>query len=177
MLYLWGGFANFVYSYYGITKGVKQDVARHVVHLCSTNRLQDLCFNNGRIYIKLGQHIGQLVCLLKVSKLWQNFNVLLVHCVTKRSYYTLWEVDEEVSEDVMVKMVTTLLFLKIYQHVCHCYHYFLEVHLFVSNLSIFLVDLMQENIYIYIFEVGRWKLCIRSCNGCNGKRIIIFEKS
>lgn len=33
----------------------------HEVHTRSARRLQDLCFKNGGIYIKLGQHIGQLV--------------------------------------------------------------------------------------------------------------------
>ncbi len=70
VLYLYGGLANYVYSLYGIPKGVEQNVTRHEVQLCFTNRLQDLCFKNGGIYIKLGQHIGQLVCLLKVTKLW-----------------------------------------------------------------------------------------------------------
>jgi hypothetical protein len=34
-LYLWGGLADYVYSLYGIPKGVKQDVARHEVHFLS----------------------------------------------------------------------------------------------------------------------------------------------
>ncbi len=33
--YLWGGFANYVYSLYGILEGAKQDVARHEVHFLS----------------------------------------------------------------------------------------------------------------------------------------------
>jgi aarF domain-containing kinase len=57
---LWGGLADYVYSLYGIPEGAERDVARHEVHLRSANRLQDLCFKNGGIYIKLGQHIGQL---------------------------------------------------------------------------------------------------------------------
>ncbi|KAH8931541.1 hypothetical protein BDL97_19G027700 [Sphagnum fallax] len=52
--------ADYVYSLYGIPEGAERDVARHEVHLRSANRLQDLCFKNGGIYIKLGQHIGQL---------------------------------------------------------------------------------------------------------------------
>ncbi len=139
VLYLWGGLADYVYSLYGILEGVEQDEARHDVHLCFTSRLQDLCFKNGGIYIKLSQHIVQLVCLFWVSKLWQIFNALLVHGVTRRSCCPLWEVDEEINEDVMVEMVTTLLILKIFQHVCHYYHYPLEVFPFVNNLSIFLM--------------------------------------
>nr|CAB3498961.1 unnamed protein product [Digitaria exilis] len=34
--------------------------AKHKTHLRSANRLQELCFRNGGIYIKLGQHIAQL---------------------------------------------------------------------------------------------------------------------
>ncbi|EMS67717.1 hypothetical protein TRIUR3_33699 [Triticum urartu] len=34
--------------------------AKHDAHLRSANRLQELCFRNGGIYIKLGQHIAQL---------------------------------------------------------------------------------------------------------------------
>jgi aarF domain-containing kinase len=67
---LWGGLVDYVYSLHGILVGVGEDVAWHDVNLCSTNKLQDLCFKNGGIYMKLGQHISQLVCLLRVSKLW-----------------------------------------------------------------------------------------------------------
>ncbi|KAI5012578.1 hypothetical protein ZWY2020_024844 [Hordeum vulgare] len=35
--------------------------AKHDAHLRSGNRLQDLCFLNGGIYIKLGKHIAQLM--------------------------------------------------------------------------------------------------------------------
>ncbi len=107
------------------------------MNLHSIDRLEDIYFKNGGIYIKLGQHIGQLVCLLRVSKLWQNFNVLLVHGVTRRSCYPLWGVDEKINEDVMVKMVTTLLLLKIFQCVCHYYHYLSKVHPFVNNFDYF----------------------------------------
>jgi hypothetical protein len=67
---LWRGLADYMYSLYGEPKGVEQDVARHEVHLRFVNRLQDLCFKNGGIYINLSQHIGQPVCLPRVSKLW-----------------------------------------------------------------------------------------------------------
>ncbi len=148
--YLWGGLADYVYSLYGIPEGAKQNVARHEVHLHSTNKLQDLCFKNGGIYIKLGQHIGQLVFLFKVAKLWQIFNALLVHGVIKRSCCPLWGANEKVSEDVMVEMVTMLLLLKISQHVCHYCHHLLEVHPFVNNLFIFLVKGFKAKIYIYL---------------------------
>jgi hypothetical protein len=53
-LCLWGRFLDYVYSLYGMPRGVEQDVARHVVHLHFVIRLQDLCFKNGGIYIKFG---------------------------------------------------------------------------------------------------------------------------
>lgn len=37
---------------------------KHEVHLRSARKLQELCFKNGGIYIKLGQHIGQLEYLV-----------------------------------------------------------------------------------------------------------------
>lgn len=50
---------------YGIPEGsVAMEKARHEVHLRNAERLKDLCFKNGGIYIKLGQHIGQLVRLI-----------------------------------------------------------------------------------------------------------------
>ncbi|CAM6086737.1 unnamed protein product [Calypogeia fissa] len=53
--------ADYKYSLYGLLEGSKEkEVAKHEVHLRSANRLQQLCFKNGGIYIKLGQHVGQL---------------------------------------------------------------------------------------------------------------------
>jgi aarF domain-containing kinase len=53
---------DYHYSLWGLDPGSKawQD-AKHQTHLRSANILQDLCFRNGGIYIKLGQHIAQLV--------------------------------------------------------------------------------------------------------------------
>jgi len=71
--------------------------------------------------------------------------------VTKRSCCPLWGTNEEVNEDVMVKMVTTLLLLKIFQQMCCYCHYLLKVHPFVNNLFNFLVKGFKANIYIYRF--------------------------
>ncbi len=68
----------------------------------------------------------------------------------------MWGAHEEINEDVMVEMVSTLLLLKIFQHVCHYYHYLLEVHPFVNNLSIFLVKGFKAKIYIYISRCLKW---------------------
>lgn len=53
---------DYQYSLWGLDPGTPAWVsAKHDAHLRSANRLQELCFRNGGIYIKLGQHIAQLV--------------------------------------------------------------------------------------------------------------------
>jgi hypothetical protein len=42
-------------------EGLEGEQALHSCHQRSANKLLQLCFKNGGIYIKLGQHIGQLV--------------------------------------------------------------------------------------------------------------------
>ncbi|KAH9329899.1 hypothetical protein KI387_002007, partial [Taxus chinensis] len=52
---------DYEYSLWGLPEGsIERTKAKHEVHLRCANRLQELCFRNGGIYIKLGQHIGQL---------------------------------------------------------------------------------------------------------------------
>ncbi|KAK6929471.1 ABC1 atypical kinase-like domain, partial [Dillenia turbinata] len=54
--------SDYEYSLWGLPEGsVERAKVKHEVHLRSARRLQELCFKNGGIYIKLGQHIGQLV--------------------------------------------------------------------------------------------------------------------
>jgi aarF domain-containing kinase len=54
--------ADYSWSLWGLEKGTPAYLAaKHDAHLRSANRLQELCFRNGGIYIKLGQHIAQLV--------------------------------------------------------------------------------------------------------------------
>lgn len=56
---------DYQYSLSGLPEGSEERLkAKHEVHLRSASKLQELCFQNGGIYIKLGQHIGQLVCLI-----------------------------------------------------------------------------------------------------------------
>ena len=58
---LWHG-PDYEYSLQGLTEGSSEySKVKHDVHLRSAQKLQDLCFRNGGIYIKLGQHISQLV--------------------------------------------------------------------------------------------------------------------
>jgi aarF domain-containing kinase len=57
--------ADYKYSLYGLAEGsAEREQAKHEAHVRCANRLQALCFKNGGIYIKLGQHIGQLDYLL-----------------------------------------------------------------------------------------------------------------
>ncbi|XP_077215011.1 ABC2 homolog 9 [Tasmannia lanceolata] len=56
---------DYEYSLWGLPEGsVERSIAKHKVHTRCARRLQELCFQNGGIYIKLGQHIGQLEYLV-----------------------------------------------------------------------------------------------------------------
>ncbi|OAY46247.1 putative ABC1 protein At2g40090 [Manihot esculenta] len=56
---------DYEYSLWGLPEGsVERSKEKHEVHLRSARKLQELCFRNGGIYIKLGQHIGQLEYLV-----------------------------------------------------------------------------------------------------------------
>ncbi|XXG70323.1 hypothetical protein AAC387_Pa06g3106 [Persea americana] len=56
---------DYEYSLWGLPEGsAERSKAKHEVHTRSARRLQELCFQNGGIYIKLGQHIGQLEYLV-----------------------------------------------------------------------------------------------------------------
>ncbi|OMO94990.1 hypothetical protein CCACVL1_05658 [Corchorus capsularis] len=56
---------DYEYSLWGLPEGSKErDKVKHEVHLRSARKLQELCFRNGGVYIKLGQHIGQLEYLI-----------------------------------------------------------------------------------------------------------------
>ncbi|WOL02016.1 ABC1 protein [Canna indica] len=52
---------DYQYSFWGLEEGSNEwSKAKHEVHKRCASRLQELCFQNGGIYIKLGQHISQL---------------------------------------------------------------------------------------------------------------------
>lgn len=56
-------FVDYEYSLWGLPDGSKErERVKREVHSRSALKLQELCFRNGGIYIKLGQHISQLVC-------------------------------------------------------------------------------------------------------------------
>ncbi|CAA6655150.1 unnamed protein product [Spirodela intermedia] len=65
--------------------------AKHEVHLRGANRLQDLCFRNGGIYIKLGQHIAQLEYVLPQEYV-QTMRASMLKCCPVSSYDQLCEV-------------------------------------------------------------------------------------
>ncbi|KAF5736577.1 ABC2 [Tripterygium wilfordii] len=56
---------DYEYSLWGLPEGsIERARVKHEVHHRSALKLQELCFKNGGIYIKLGQHIGQLEYLV-----------------------------------------------------------------------------------------------------------------
>ncbi|KAG9453997.1 hypothetical protein H6P81_006901 [Aristolochia fimbriata] len=55
---------DYEYSLLGLPEGPEKLKVKHKVHTRCARRLQELCFQNGGIYIKLGQHIGQLEYLI-----------------------------------------------------------------------------------------------------------------
>ncbi|XP_076929349.1 putative ABC1 protein At2g40090 [Bidens hawaiensis] len=59
---------DYEYSLMGLPEGSKEreKVVREV-HTRSARRIEDLCFKNGGIYIKLGQHVGQLDYLVPLE--------------------------------------------------------------------------------------------------------------
>lgn len=68
-------FSDYQYSLWGLKEGsIEWLRARHEVHNRCAYRLQELCFRNGGIYIKLGQHIGQLVCFKLDHLILHNIN-------------------------------------------------------------------------------------------------------
>ncbi|KAM0023562.1 putative ABC-type Cd(2+) transporter [Helianthus debilis subsp. tardiflorus] len=56
---------DYEYSLWGLPEdSTERTRIKHEVHTRSARRLEELCFKNGGIYIKLGQHIGQLEYLV-----------------------------------------------------------------------------------------------------------------
>ncbi|KAJ0661647.1 putative ABC-type Cd(2+) transporter [Helianthus annuus] len=56
---------DYEYSLWGLPDdSTERTRIKHEVHTRSARRLEELCFKNGGIYIKLGQHIGQLEYLV-----------------------------------------------------------------------------------------------------------------
>ncbi|XP_070053108.1 putative ABC1 protein At2g40090 [Nicotiana tomentosiformis] len=56
---------DYEYSLWGLPEGSSERAkVKHEVHMRGARRLEELCFRNGGIYIKLGQHLGQLEYLV-----------------------------------------------------------------------------------------------------------------
>lgn len=56
---------DYEYSLRGLPEGsTEKSKVKHEAHLRSAHKLQELCFRNGGIYIKLGQHLSQLEYLI-----------------------------------------------------------------------------------------------------------------
>ncbi|CAN4117987.1 unnamed protein product [Withania somnifera] len=56
---------DYEYSLWGLPEGsAERAKAKHEAHMRGARRLEELCFRNGGIYIKLGQHLGQLEYLV-----------------------------------------------------------------------------------------------------------------
>nr|XP_043617331.1 putative ABC1 protein At2g40090 [Erigeron canadensis] len=59
---------DYEYSLRGLAEDSdERERVKHEVHTRSACRLRDLCFKNGGVYIKLGQHIGQLEYLVPIE--------------------------------------------------------------------------------------------------------------
>ncbi|WOH09058.1 hypothetical protein DCAR_0728511 [Daucus carota subsp. sativus] len=56
---------DYEYSLMGLPEGSSErSKVKHEVHIRGARKLEELCFKNGGIYIKLGQHLGQLEYLV-----------------------------------------------------------------------------------------------------------------
>ncbi|KAK7311243.1 hypothetical protein RJT34_09256 [Clitoria ternatea] len=56
---------DYEYSLWGLPEGSSErERIKHEVHIRSAQKLQEMCFKNGGVYIKLGQHLGQLEYLV-----------------------------------------------------------------------------------------------------------------
>lgn len=73
--------ADYKYSLHGLAEGsAEREIAKREAHLRGANRLQALCFKNGGIYIKLGQHVGQLDYLVPQEYAQTMRNSMLDKC-------------------------------------------------------------------------------------------------
>ncbi|CAH1418871.1 unnamed protein product [Lactuca virosa] len=59
---------DYEYSLMGLPEGSDERArVKHELHTRNARRLEELCFKNGGIYIKLGQHVGQLDFLVPLE--------------------------------------------------------------------------------------------------------------
>ncbi|KAL6957420.1 hypothetical protein U1Q18_047013 [Sarracenia purpurea var. burkii] len=83
---------DYEYSLWGLPEGsIERSKVKHEVHIRSARKLEELCFKNGGIYIKLGQHIGQLEYLVPQEYVQRMRESLLNKCPVS-SYNQVCEV-------------------------------------------------------------------------------------
>ncbi|KAG5557972.1 hypothetical protein RHGRI_008026 [Rhododendron griersonianum] len=72
---------DYEYSLWGLQEdSIERSKVKHAVHVRSAHKLEELCFKNGGIYIKLGQHIGQLEYLVPQEYVKRMRESLLDRC-------------------------------------------------------------------------------------------------
>ncbi|XP_052199117.1 putative ABC1 protein At2g40090 isoform X4 [Diospyros lotus] len=72
---------DYEYSLWGLPEdSIERARIKHEVHIRSARKLEELCFKNGGIYIKLGQHIGQLEYLVPQEYVQRMRESLLNRC-------------------------------------------------------------------------------------------------
>ncbi|KAI8564217.1 hypothetical protein RHMOL_Rhmol03G0165200 [Rhododendron molle] len=72
---------DYEYSLWGLQEeSIERLKVKHAVHVRSAHKLEELCFKNGGIYIKLGQHIGQLEYLVPQEYVQRMRESLLDRC-------------------------------------------------------------------------------------------------
>ncbi|KAL8218110.1 hypothetical protein R6Q57_021483 [Mikania cordata] len=74
---------DYEYSLMGLPEDSDEwEKVKHQVHTRSARRIEDLCFKNGGIYIKLGQHVGQLDYLVPIEYAQTMRDSMLNRCPT-----------------------------------------------------------------------------------------------
>ncbi|KAH7854949.1 hypothetical protein Vadar_019496 [Vaccinium darrowii] len=72
---------DYEYSLWGLPEdSIEKAKVKHEVHIRGAHKLEELCFKNGGIYIKLGQHIGQLEYLVPREYVQRMRESLLNRC-------------------------------------------------------------------------------------------------
>ncbi|PWA56293.1 ABC2-like protein [Artemisia annua] len=87
---------DYEYSLLGLPEdSIERTRVKHEVHTRSARRLEELCFKKGGIYIKLGQHIGQLEYLVPQEYIKTLRESMLNRCPTS-SYDQIFDVFDPV---------------------------------------------------------------------------------
>ncbi|PQQ13980.1 putative ABC1 protein [Prunus yedoensis var. nudiflora] len=101
---------DYEYSLWGLPEGSSErEKTKQEVHLRSARKLQELCFSNGGIYIKLGQHLGQLEYLVPQEYVQTMRDSMLNKCPVS-SYEQVCEVSRKSLEICLIKYVILVIF-------------------------------------------------------------------